>query len=76
MIRLTDIGGTEFYLNPDLIEKMEHVPDTVLTLTTGKRVMIRETPDVVPRQIIAFRQRCFDLERKIRDCIDNSKSAY
>lgn len=37
MINLTRINDISFTLNSDLIETIEEVPDTVITLTTGKK---------------------------------------
>jgi flagellar protein FlbD len=41
------LSGKAVYVNPYLIETMESTPDTMLTLTTGKKLMVRETPEQV-----------------------------
>ncbi|MFN8615614.1 MAG: flagellar FlbD family protein [Dehalococcoidia bacterium] len=56
MIQLTRIDGTEFYLNPDLIELMEATHDTHVTLTNGHRYVCAEKPDVVVGRIAEFRR--------------------
>ncbi|MDD5935737.1 MAG: flagellar FlbD family protein [Clostridiales bacterium] len=43
MIDLTRINDTKFTLNSDLIESIEEVPDTVITLTTGKKIFVKES---------------------------------
>lgn len=43
MINLTKLNGAPFTLNCDLIEIIEEVPDTVLTLTTGKKIFVKES---------------------------------
>ena len=43
MIDVTKMNGLEFTLNADLIEVIEEVPDTVITLTTGKKIMVKES---------------------------------
>lgn len=43
MILLTRINGVQFALNPDLIERAESTPDTVVTLVDGTKYVIRET---------------------------------
>ena len=43
MIDVTKMNGLEFTINADLIEVIEEVPDTVITLTTGKRIMVKES---------------------------------
>ena len=60
MIRLTDIRGNTFYLNPDHVEKMDVVPDTVLVLTNGNRYMVSDRPEVVIERVQEFKQECND----------------
>lgn len=58
MIKLTGFNNIEFYLNPDLIEKMEVTPDTVITTTNGKKFVVKETPEKIIERIIDYRRRC------------------
>jgi flagellar protein FlbD len=57
MITLHRLGHWDepFQLNPDLIATVESVPDTILRLTTGKRVMVDESPDEVVAAIREWR---------------------
>ena len=57
MIRLTRLNHVPLILNCDLIEHIEETPDTVVTMTTGQIVRVRETADEVVERIVAFRQR-------------------
>ncbi|MDO5112377.1 MAG: flagellar FlbD family protein [Clostridia bacterium] len=59
MILVTTINGEEMYLNEDLIETMRVTPDTVLFLTNGKRVVVKNSPDDVLNRIKAFRRDVF-----------------
>ncbi|HBM81499.1 MAG: flagellar FlbD family protein [Clostridiales bacterium] len=59
MIKLTGLSGKEFYLNCDLIEKLEVTPDTVVTTTTDKKFIVRESPDVIIQRIINFRRKYY-----------------
>ena len=43
MISVTRMNGDKLVLNADLIETVESRPDTILTLTTGNRIMVKET---------------------------------
>ena len=43
-------------LNSDLIEYIEITPDTVITLTTGQKIMVRESADGVVDRVVAFRR--------------------
>lgn len=42
MVSLTRLNGKAFVLNALLIESVEATPDTVITLTTGKKVIVQE----------------------------------
>jgi flagellar protein FlbD len=42
--------------NSDLIEYIEITPDTVITLTTGQKIMVRESADEVVDRVVAFRR--------------------
>ena len=57
MIRLTRINHQEIVLNSDLIEHMEASPDTVITLTTGQKMMVLESPEEIIERVITFRRR-------------------
>ncbi len=56
MILLTGLNGKDFYLNCDLIEKIEVTPDTVITTTTNKKFVVKESPEVIIKKIISFRR--------------------
>jgi len=57
MIRVSRLDGTEFILNAFLIETIEAVPDTVISLTTGRRYVVRESVEDVLARAIAFHRR-------------------
>jgi flagellar protein FlbD len=57
MIALTRLGGTEVVINTDLIVTVEKTPDTVISLTTGDRIMVRESVEEVVARATAFRHR-------------------
>jgi flagellar protein FlbD len=44
-----------FRLNPDLIVTVEATPDTVLTLATGAKIVVAETPERVAKEVRAYR---------------------
>lgn len=44
-----------FHLNPDLVLTVEAHPDTIITLTSGVRIPVTETPDAVRNAIAAWR---------------------
>ena len=56
MIKLTRLNHAPLVLNSDLIEHMETTPDTVITLTTGQKLMVLESADDVIARVIEFRR--------------------
>jgi flagellar protein FlbD len=56
MIKLTRLGGEVFILNADLIEYVEERPDTFVTLTTGQRLVVKESMDEVLRRAVVYQQ--------------------
>ena len=56
MIKLTHLSGEAFILNADLIRYVEARPDTFVTLTTGDRLVVRETMDEVLRRAIDYQR--------------------
>jgi flagellar protein FlbD len=57
MIRLHRLGGSEheFDLNPDLVLTVESTPDTTVTLTTGTKLVVAESPDSVTAAVREWR---------------------
>ena len=56
VIRVTRFDGSEIVVNSDLIEMLEAVPDTVITLTTGKKLVVQEDVDEVTRRVRNYRR--------------------
>ena len=57
MIELTRLNGNPMVLNSDLIKTAEASPDTMLTLITGEKLIVREEPAVVAERVLAYRAR-------------------
>jgi len=57
MVQLTRLGGPVFALNPDLIERAEATPDTVVTLVNGSRYVIRESLEELIELTCRYRAR-------------------
>ncbi|MFZ0392052.1 MAG: flagellar FlbD family protein [Calditrichia bacterium] len=60
MITLTKINSSEITINAEMIEFIESIPDTVITMTNGKKVFVKDTVDEVIEKVIRYRQRCFE----------------
>ena len=59
MIDLTGMNNKEFVLNADHIEKIEAVPETIITLTNGKKYIVLETVEEVKNRVIKYKNRIF-----------------
>ena len=59
MIRLTRINHVPLVLNSDLIEHIEATPDTVISLTTGQKLMVLESDAEIIERVIEFRRAIF-----------------
>ncbi len=59
MIRLTRLSGEPFILNAELICYLEELPDTYVTLTTGDRLVVRESMEEVTRRVMTYQRAKF-----------------
>ena len=56
MIQLTRLNNQPLIVNSDLIKFVEQSPDTVITLLSGEKIVVRESaPDVLDR-VVQFRR--------------------
>jgi flagellar protein FlbD len=59
MIELTRLNGNPLVLNSDLIKSAEASPDTMITLLTGEKLIVKESCAEVVQRIVAFRAKLF-----------------
>jgi flagellar protein FlbD len=59
MIKLTALSGSEFYLNIDLIYKVEPLADSLITLTDGKTLRVKESADEIVQKIVTYKRQIF-----------------
>ena len=59
MIEVTKINGVKVLVNPDLIELVEETPDTVLTLTTGRKIIVKESRQQIKSLVKYYTERIF-----------------
>lgn len=57
MIAITKLNEQEMIINCDLIELIESTPDTTITMTTGRKVIVKETVDNVLEKIVVYKKR-------------------
>lgn len=56
MINVTRMNGAELVINAELIEFLESTPDTVLTLSTGTKLVLRDSVKEVVDKVIEYRR--------------------
>ena len=59
MIQLTRLNGHVFTLNAEMIQEIEATPDTIVTLTNGQKIMVREPVDEIRRAVVAYKREIF-----------------
>lgn len=57
MIKVTKLNGEKIYVNSNLIEFIEETPDTMMTLTTGKKIILKDKVEEVIDKIIEYNQK-------------------
>ena len=56
MIAITKLNGTRILINPDLIEIIESTPDTVISLTTGRKIIVKESRQEINNLVKSYRK--------------------
>ena len=56
MIKLTRLNASPLAVNSDLIKFVEQAPDTVITLITGEKIVVRESAQEVLEKVVEFRR--------------------
>jgi flagellar protein FlbD len=57
VIQLTRLNGTPVIVNAELIKFVEATPDTVISLTSGEKIMVREPVELVAERVMSYRHR-------------------
>ncbi|NMA65514.1 MAG: flagellar FlbD family protein [Clostridiaceae bacterium] len=65
MITVTRFNKSKFVINADWIETVETTPDTVITLTNGKKYVVTESVEDIVDLVIKYKQKNFFLNRTI-----------
>ncbi|GMO38883.1 MAG: flagellar FlbD family protein [Termitinemataceae bacterium] len=56
MIIVTQLNGSQYYVNPHQIESITCKPDTTLLMLSGKAIIVLEKPDEILQRIIDYRK--------------------
>jgi flagellar protein FlbD len=67
MVTLSRLNGSTFVLNAEYIETIEETPDTVITLTSGKKLMVKNRLDEVVKQVIEYHRLCNQTIQVVRN---------
>jgi flagellar protein FlbD len=61
MINVTGLNNKEFILNAEHIEKIEEVPECLITLVNGKKYIVLESSDEVVNRVVKYKNRIFTM---------------
>ncbi|AUG57967.1 flagellar FlbD family protein [Acetivibrio saccincola] len=61
MINITRLDGSKFVLNCEYIETLEKTPDTVITTTNGKKIVVAESVEEIVEKVIQYKSRIISL---------------
>jgi flagellar protein FlbD len=61
LLRLTQLDGQPFLLNPDCLVMVESTPDTLLRLSNGEKWLVKESAALVEAQFLEYKQRIYAL---------------
>lgn len=57
MIEVTRLKGAKITINAEIIETIEQTPDTVITLTSGKKFVVAEDSETVRNMVIEYKRK-------------------
>ena len=56
MIEVTKMGGQKVLINPELIEVIEETPDTVISFSTGRKIIVKESRQELKNLVKSYRK--------------------
>ena len=56
MIDVLRLDGKIYWVNPHMIEAMETTPDLTLTMLSGRKIIVRNSPEELIQKIIEYRR--------------------
>ncbi|MFW6007216.1 MAG: flagellar FlbD family protein [Halanaerobiales bacterium] len=59
MIEVNKINGDKIVINADLIESVQTTPDTIITLTNNKKILVEENVEEIIEKVILYRRKVF-----------------
>lgn len=59
MIEVTKLNGDNYFINAETIDFIEELPDTTLTLASGKKVVVQDSVEDIVAKVIAYKQKIY-----------------
>jgi len=59
MIEVTKLNGAKILINADLIELVESTPNTVISFTTGRKIIVKESRQEVNNLVKSYRREIY-----------------
>ena len=56
MIAVTRLDGQRIFVNADLIESIEQTPDTIISFTSGHKLLVRDLPEELAARVIDYKR--------------------
>ncbi|MFA6855696.1 MAG: flagellar FlbD family protein [Treponema sp.] len=57
MIEVMRLNGKKYWINQHMIDSMEANPDLTLSMLSGKKIVVKNSPEDIIEKIIAYRQK-------------------
>lgn len=67
MIKVTGMNNQEFFLNANLIYRIDQAPDTIITLSDGKTLMVKEKSEEIVERVIEFQSKIIQMSHLMGD---------
>ena len=64
MIEITKLNGVKLSVNEDMIEIIEETPDTVITMSTGRKIIVKESRQEIGNLVKSYRKEFFAYQAK------------
>ena len=65
MIEVSRLDGSALWINPHMIESMVANPDLTLTMMSGKKIVIKDTPSELIEKLIAYRKKIVENAQEV-----------
>ncbi len=62
MIEVTKLNHSTIVINAELIELIEETPDTIITMTTGRKILVKESTEVIIDRVIQYKKKLNTLD--------------